>query len=75
MSINMFDAFNEVRRVVESNGATVERSKRYRQRPAIQVSAPQSLPVDGTIEITVCTDGLIRRVHAARINGCTVYWE
>lgn len=75
MPVNMFDAVNAVRRMVEPTGAVIGRSKRYRQRPAVEVLGMTHPPVDGAIEITVTTDGLRRRVHAARINGCTVYWE
>lgn len=73
--MNMFDAVNNVGRVMKFFGSEIEKSKRYRQRPAVQVTPPAIPPAEGFIEITVCTDGLRRRVHATRIQGCTVYWE
>lgn len=75
MAVNMFDAVNAVRRVIEPKGGKIGNSKRYPQRPVVEAVGVTQLPVDGAIEITVTTEGLRRRVHAARINGCTVYWE
>lgn len=71
---NLFDSLNAARRLAELSGAVLERSKRYPQRYALRTTPPQhKLP--GEIEITVCTHGLRRLVHAARVGGCTVYWE
>ncbi|HBB6984970.1 TPA: hypothetical protein I8P16_004711 [Salmonella enterica subsp. enterica serovar Napoli] len=71
---NLFDSLNATRRLVEMSGAALEKSKRYPQGFAIRTTPPVR-EIPGEIEITVCTHGLRRRVRAARVNGCTVYWE
>ncbi|EAC0344857.1 hypothetical protein EZ715_08385 [Salmonella enterica subsp. enterica serovar Newport] len=71
---NLFDLLNEARRLTELSGAVLQKSKRYPQRYALRTTSPQH-EIPGEIEITVCTNGLRRCVHAARVGGCTVYWE
>ncbi|EBS4105275.1 hypothetical protein ZD86_02185 [Salmonella enterica subsp. enterica] len=71
---NLFDSLNAARRMTELSGALLERSKRYPQRYALRTTKPER-QMPGEIEITVCTAGLRRRVRAARVSGCTVYWE
>ncbi|EIZ5962248.1 hypothetical protein MPS43_005374, partial [Salmonella enterica] len=48
--------------------------KRYPQRYALRTTPPQC-QMPGEVEITVCNKGVRRLVHAARVGGCTVYWE
>ncbi|EBA9592285.1 hypothetical protein ACFK5S_001825 [Salmonella enterica subsp. enterica serovar Saintpaul] len=74
MALNLFDSLNAARRLTELSGAVLERSKRYPQRYALRTTKPER-QMPGEIEITVRTAGLRRCVHAARISGCTVYWE
>ncbi|EDX2020074.1 hypothetical protein BU505_002985 [Salmonella enterica subsp. enterica serovar Sandiego] len=71
---NLFDSLNAARRLTELSGAVLECSKRYPQRYALRTTPPKC-QMPGEIEITVCTAGLRRRVRAARVSGCTVYWE
>ncbi|EDQ6556938.1 hypothetical protein S675_005227 [Salmonella enterica subsp. enterica] len=71
---NLFDSLNAARRLVEMSGAVLERSKRYPQRYALRTTPPQH-EMPGEVEITVCNKGVRRLVHAARVDGCTVYWE
>lgn len=71
---NLFDSLNAARRLTELSGAVLEKSKRYPQRYALRTTPPQC-EIPGEIEITVCTHGLRRQVRAARVGGCTVYWE
>ncbi|EHU5758594.1 hypothetical protein KZC67_005262, partial [Salmonella enterica] len=52
----------------------LERSKRYPQRYALRTTPPKC-QMPGEVEITVCNKGQRRLVHAARVGGCTVYWE
>ncbi|HHR4051842.1 TPA: hypothetical protein ACS50C_003757 [Salmonella enterica] len=72
--VNLFDSLNAARRLVEMSGAVLERSKRYSQRYALRTTPPKC-QMPGEIEITVCSNGVRRRVRAARLSGCTVYWE
>lgn len=74
MALNLFDSLNAARRLTELSGAVLERSKRYPQRYALRTTKP-ARQMPGEIEITVRTAGLRRRVRAARVSGCTVYWE
>ncbi|EDR9399098.1 hypothetical protein CC662_24945 [Salmonella enterica subsp. enterica] len=71
---NLFDSLNAARRLMEMSGAVLERSKRYSQRYALRTPPPQC-QMPGEVEITVCNKGVRRLVHAARVGGCTVYWE
>lgn len=71
---NLFDSLNAARRLTELSGAVLQKSKRYPQRYAL-CTTPPKCQVPGEIEITVCTKGQRRRVRAARVGGCTVYWE
>ncbi|ELY6043004.1 hypothetical protein SNO20_002127 [Salmonella enterica] len=71
---NLFDSLNAARRLTELSGAVLECSKRYPRRYALRTTPPKC-QMPGEIEITVCTAGLRRRVRAARVSGCTVYWE
>ncbi|EIZ5962234.1 hypothetical protein MPS43_005358, partial [Salmonella enterica] len=48
--------------------------KRYPQRYALRTTPPQC-EMPGEVEITVCNKGVRRCVRAARVGGCTVYWE
>ncbi|EEY0011397.1 TPA: hypothetical protein J1246_004951 [Escherichia coli] len=75
--MNLFDSLNSARRLTELAGAVLERSKRYPQRYALKITPPVSELVESEEEtvITIHTNGLRRRVKAARISGCTVYWE
>ena len=45
--MNMFDAVNNVGRVMKFFGSEIEKSKRYRQRPAVQVTPPAIPPAEG----------------------------
>ncbi|EGC6375224.1 hypothetical protein H9U66_001528 [Salmonella enterica] len=74
MALNLFDSLNAARRLTELSGAVLECSKRYPQRYALRTTPPKC-QMPGESEITVCTAGLRRRVRAARVSGCTVYWE
>lgn len=67
---NLFDSLNAARHLTELSGAVLERSKRYALR-----TTPPKCQMPGEVEITVCNKGQRRRVHAARVGGCTVYWE
>lgn len=71
---NLFDSLNAARQLTELSGAVLERSKRYPQRYALRTTPPKC-QMPGEIEITVCNRGQRRRVRAARVGGCTVYWE
>ncbi|HCM1975013.1 TPA: hypothetical protein N3A47_000291 [Salmonella enterica subsp. houtenae serovar 47:z36:-] len=71
---NLFDSLNAARRLTELSGAVLERSKRYPQRYALRTTPPKC-QMPGEVEITVCNKGQCRCVHAARVSGCTVYWE
>lgn len=71
---NLFDSLNAARRLMEMSGAVLERSKRYSQRYALRTTPPKH-EMPGEVEITVCNKGVRRLVHAARVGGCTVYWE
>ncbi|HBB6668474.1 TPA: hypothetical protein G8X52_001607 [Salmonella enterica] len=71
---NLFDSLNAALRLMEMSGAVLERSKRYSQRYALRTTPPQC-QMPGEVEITVCNKGVRRLVHAARVGGCTVYWE
>lgn len=71
---NLFDSLNAARRLTELSGAVLERSKRYPQRYALRTTPPKH-EMPGEVEITVCNKGQRRRVRAARVGGCTVYWE
>ncbi|EDG5874072.1 hypothetical protein B8W03_09790 [Salmonella enterica subsp. enterica serovar Newport] len=71
---NLFDSLNAARQLTELSGAVLERSKRYPQRYALRTTPPQC-QMPGEVEITVCNKGVRRLVHAARVGGCTVYWE
>lgn len=71
---NLFDSLNAARRLTELSGAVLEKSKRYPQRYVLRTTPPKC-QMPGEIEIAVCTNGLRRRVRAARVSGCTVYWE
>ncbi|EAO7621086.1 hypothetical protein OH880_003233 [Salmonella enterica] len=71
---NLFDSLNAARRLTELSGAVLERSKRYPQRYALRTTPPKCR-MPGEVEITVCNRGQRRRVRAARVGGCTVYWE
>ncbi|WP_079952925.1 hypothetical protein [Salmonella enterica] len=71
---NLFDSLNAACRLTELSGAVLQKSKRYPQRYALRTTPPKC-QMPGEIEITVCTAGLRRRVRAARVSGCTVYWE
>ncbi|EIN3255354.1 hypothetical protein LOS70_004296 [Salmonella enterica] len=74
MALNLFDLLNAARRLTELSGAVLERSKRYPQRYALRTTPPK-YEMPGVVEITVCNRGQRRRVRAARVGGCTVYWE
>ncbi|EAO0751064.1 hypothetical protein ACV2HG_06775 [Salmonella enterica subsp. enterica serovar Pomona] len=74
MALNLFDSLNAARRLTELSGAVLERSKRYPQRYALRTTPPKC-QMPGEVEITVCNKGQRRCVHAARVSGCTVYWE
>ncbi|EGL5769916.1 hypothetical protein IQ752_000637 [Salmonella enterica] len=74
MALNLFDSLNAARRLTELSDAVLERSKRYPQRYALRTTPPKC-QMPGEVEITVCNKGQRRRVHAARVSGCTVYWE
>ncbi|ELM4201887.1 hypothetical protein RYG20_001105 [Salmonella enterica] len=71
---NLFDSLHAACRLTELSGAVLQKSKRYPQRYALRTTPPKC-QMPGEIEITVCTAGLRRRVRAARVGGCTVYWE
>ncbi|HFW3087301.1 TPA: hypothetical protein ACIBE3_000770 [Salmonella enterica subsp. enterica serovar Reading] len=71
---NLFDSLNAARRLMEMSGAVLERSKRYSQRYALRTTPPKC-QMPGEVEITVCNRGQRRCVRAARVGGCTVYWE
>ncbi|EAU7390697.1 hypothetical protein EI350_00830 [Salmonella enterica] len=71
---NLFDSLYAACRLTELSGAVLQKSKRYPQRYALRTTPPKC-QMPGEIEITVCTAGLRRRVRAARVGGCTVYWE
>lgn len=71
---NLFDSLNAACRLTELSGAVLERSKRYPQRYALRTTPPKC-QMPGEVEITVCNKGQRRLVHAARVGGCTVYWE
>ncbi len=73
--LNMFEAIQAARSLCEGAGAQVLREKRRRVRPVMEITPPAYPIADRTIEISVETDGLRRRVHAARVHGCLVYWE
>ncbi|EBS3225100.1 hypothetical protein DSR35_05830 [Salmonella enterica subsp. enterica serovar Newport] len=74
MALNLFDLLNEARRLTELSGAVLQKSKRYPQRYALRTTPPKR-EMPGEVEITVCNKGVRRLVHAARVGGCTVYWE
>ncbi|ENF1717245.1 hypothetical protein ABQJ02_001351 [Salmonella enterica] len=74
MALNLFDLLNEARRLTELSGAVLQKSKRYPQRYALRTTPPKC-QMPGEIEITVCNKGVRRLVRAARVGGCTVYWE
>lgn len=74
MALNRFDSLNAARRLTELSGAVLEHSKRYPQRYALRTTPPKC-QMPGEVEITVCNKGQRRRVRAARVGGCTVYWE
>ncbi|ECC9940799.1 hypothetical protein WDI34_005524 [Salmonella enterica subsp. enterica] len=71
---NLFDSLYTACRLTELSGAVLERSKRYPQRYALRTTPPKCR-MPGEVEITVCNRGQRRRVRAARVGGCTVYWE
>ncbi|ENX2733359.1 hypothetical protein ACFN9U_000671 [Salmonella enterica] len=71
---NLFDLLNEARCLTELSGAVLQKSKRYPQRYALRTTPPKR-EMPGEVEITVCNKGVRRLVHAARVGGCTVYWE
>ncbi|EMF4471125.1 hypothetical protein V3F90_000540 [Salmonella enterica] len=71
---NLFDLLNEARRLTELSGAVLQKSKRYPQRYALRTTPPKH-EMPGEVEITVSNKGVRRLVHAARVGGCTVYWE
>ncbi|EDW3878180.1 hypothetical protein LXH07_003743 [Salmonella enterica] len=71
---NLFDSLYAACRLAELSGAVLQKSKRYPQRYALCTTPPQH-EMPGEVEITVCNKGQRRRVRAARVSGCTVYWE
>lgn len=71
---NLFDSLYAACRLTELSGAVLQKSKRYPQRYALCTTPPQR-EMPGEVEITVCNRGQRRRVRAARVSGCTVYWE
>lgn len=71
---NLFDSLNAARRLTALSGAVLECTRRYPRRYALRTSKPDT-PLAGEIEITVQSHGLRRRIRAARVSGCTVYWE
>ena len=72
--MNMFDAVNNVGRVMKFFGSEIEKSKRYRQRPAVQVTPPAIPPAEGSLKLPcvpmVCGDVfMLPAFRAARCIG------
>ncbi|EGP4310190.1 hypothetical protein LKW13_001708 [Salmonella enterica] len=71
---NLFDSLNAACRQVEMSGSILVHSKRYPLGFVLRTTAPKC-QMPGEVEITVCNKGQRHRVRAARVSGCTVYWE